>query len=81
MLRLDQLDLFVIATQAKWYGPGDALDGIFGGTFAQLSPADRVRFEKGLVVPILLEDGVHHAQCEGSVGGGVGLDVQIGGTR
>jgi adenylate cyclase len=30
MLRLDQLDLFVIATQAKWYGPGDALDGVLG---------------------------------------------------
>ena len=30
MLRLDQLDLFVIATQAKWYGPGAALDGVLG---------------------------------------------------
>jgi TolB-like protein len=30
MLRLDELDLFVIATQAKWYGPGAPLDGVFG---------------------------------------------------
>lgn len=30
MLRLDELDLFVIATQAKWYGPGAPLDGLFG---------------------------------------------------
>lgn len=30
MLRLDQLDLFVIATQAKWYGPGARLDGVLG---------------------------------------------------
>jgi adenylate cyclase len=30
MLRLDELDLFVIATQAKWYGPGAALDGVLG---------------------------------------------------
>lgn len=29
MLRLDQLDLFVIATQAKWYGPGAPLNGVF----------------------------------------------------
>ena len=30
MLRLDELDLFVIATQGKWYGPGAALDGVLG---------------------------------------------------
>jgi adenylate cyclase len=30
MLRLDELDLFVIATQAKWYGPGAPLDGVLG---------------------------------------------------
>jgi adenylate cyclase len=30
MLRLDDLDLFVIATQAKWYGPGASLDGVLG---------------------------------------------------
>jgi TolB-like protein len=30
MLRLDQLDLFVIATQAKWYGPGAGLDAVLG---------------------------------------------------
>jgi adenylate cyclase len=30
MLRLDDLDLFVIATQAKWYGPGAPLDGMLG---------------------------------------------------
>jgi TolB-like protein/Tfp pilus assembly protein PilF len=30
MLRLDDLDLFVIATQAKWYGPGAPLDGVLG---------------------------------------------------
>jgi TolB-like protein len=30
MLRLDQLDLFVIATQAKWYGPGAPLNGVLG---------------------------------------------------
>jgi TolB-like protein len=30
MLRLDELDLFVIATQAKWYGPGAALHGVLG---------------------------------------------------
>ena len=30
MLRLDELDLFVIATQAKWYGPGASLDGVLG---------------------------------------------------
>jgi TolB-like protein len=30
MLRLDDLDLFVIATQAKWYGPGARLDGVLG---------------------------------------------------
>jgi TolB-like protein len=30
MLRLDELDLFVIATQAKWYGPGAPLDGAIG---------------------------------------------------
>jgi TolB-like protein len=30
MLRLDALDLFVIATQAKWYGPGAPLDDVLG---------------------------------------------------
>jgi adenylate cyclase len=30
MLRLDELDLFVIATQAAWYGPGRPLDGVLG---------------------------------------------------
>ena len=30
MLRLDELDLFVIATQAAWYGPGAPLDGVLG---------------------------------------------------
>jgi adenylate cyclase len=30
MLRLDDLDVFVIATQAKWYGPGAPLDGVLG---------------------------------------------------
>lgn len=30
MLRLDELDLFVIATQAKWYGAGAPLDGVIG---------------------------------------------------
>ena len=30
MLRLDELDLFVIATQGKWYGPGAALEGVLG---------------------------------------------------
>jgi TolB-like protein len=30
MLRLGQLDLFVIATQARWYGPGAPLDGVLG---------------------------------------------------
>ena len=28
MLRLDGLDLYVIATQAKWYRPGKVLDGV-----------------------------------------------------
>jgi TolB-like protein len=28
MLRLDSLDLYVIATQAKWYRPGKVLDGV-----------------------------------------------------
>ncbi len=30
MLRLDELDLFVIATQAAWYGPGRRLEGVLG---------------------------------------------------
>ena len=30
MLRLDELDLFVIATQAEWYRPGRPLDGVLG---------------------------------------------------
>lgn len=30
MLRLDALDLYVIATQADWHRPGKALDGVLG---------------------------------------------------
>lgn len=30
MVRLDELDLFVIATQAGWYQPGSALHGVLG---------------------------------------------------
>jgi TolB-like protein len=30
LLRLGELDLFVIATQATWYGPGTPLDGVRG---------------------------------------------------
>ena len=30
LLRLGELDLFVIATQATWYGPGSPLDGVLG---------------------------------------------------
>jgi adenylate cyclase len=30
MLRLDELDLFVIATQSGWYQPGRPLDGVLG---------------------------------------------------
>lgn len=30
MIRLDELDLFVIATQAGWYRPGSALHGLLG---------------------------------------------------
>jgi adenylate cyclase len=30
MVRLDELDLFVIATQSGWYQPGRPLDGVFG---------------------------------------------------
>jgi TolB-like protein len=30
MLRLDELDLYVIATQSGWYQPGQPLDGVLG---------------------------------------------------
>jgi adenylate cyclase len=30
LLRLGELDLFVVATQATWYGPGTPLDGVRG---------------------------------------------------
>lgn len=30
MVRLDELDIYVIATQSGWYQPGQALDGVLG---------------------------------------------------
>src|SRR5690242_20338388 len=38
MLRLDGLDLYVIATQAKWYRPGQVLDGVLGGEHSYVLP-------------------------------------------
>ena len=57
------------------------VEWVLGGAVAKFAPTDAMRFEPGFVVELLGKDDVHHAERERGIGGGFGLDVQIGRTR
>ena len=57
---------------------GDFLRRVLGGAFLQLVEADAPLIDELVVVEILLDDDVDHAECQGGVGAGADLQEQIG---